>query len=50
MTRRLLRPTLALAFALLAPASAGAADALVIPPPPCYGTQAKYLIALPRRA
>lgn len=43
MTRRLLTPALALAAALLAPASARAADALVIPPPPCHGTQAKYM-------
>ena len=36
-------PALAVAAALLAPAGAGAADALVIPPPPCHGTQAKYM-------
>ena len=47
MTRRSLTPALALAAALLAPASALAADALVIPPPPCHGTQAKYMMCDP---
>ena len=47
MARRLLTPTLALAAALLAPASARAADALVIPAPPCHGTQAKYMMCDP---
>ena len=47
MTRRVLTPTLALAAALLAPAGARAADALVIPPPPCSGGQAKYMLCDP---